>query len=236
MIARRAVILLSGGLDSTTVLAIAKSEGFEPYALSFHYGQRHVAELQAAKLVAARGGVANHIVVDINLRQFGGSALTDDIDVPKSRSLSDIGEGIPVTYVPARNTIFLSYALAWAETLASSDLFVGVNALDYSGYPDCRPEYIRAYEQMANLATKAGVEGTQQLRIHAPLIELTKAEIIKRGTELGVDYSLTVSCYDPSTGGEACGECDSCLLRKKGFSEARIPDPTRYREAASVAV
>ena len=227
-----AVVLLSGGVDSTTVLAIAEAEGFTPYALSFRYGQRHACELQAAGEVAKRIGVKQHIIVDIDLRQFGGSALTSDIAVPKHRSADAISHGIPVTYVPARNTIFLSFALAWAEVLESSDVFIGVNALDYSGYPDCRPEYIEAYQQMANLATKAGVEGTQHLTVHTPLIELTKAGIINRGTELGVDYSLTVSCYDPASDGAACGECDSCFLRKKGFSEAGLADPTRYRVRA----
>lgn len=224
----KAVVLLSGGLDSTTTFAVALAEGFELHALSFRYGQRHKVELQAARRVAEQMRAAEHVIVDIDLRMFGGSALTDDIPVPKKRSAQEIGDGIPVTYVPARNTIFLSFALAWAETLSAQDIFVGMNALDYSGYPDCRPEYIEAYERMANLATKAGVEGRQQLKIHAPLINLTKAQIIREGAKLGVDYSLTVSCYDPSPEGEACGECDSCLLRKKGFAEAGIPDPTRY--------
>lgn len=229
---RNAVVLLSGGLDSTTVLAIAKAEGFIPHALSFRYGQRHAVELQAAGLVAEQAGVKQHVVVDIDLRQFGGSALTSDIDVPKERSTDEMSDGIPITYVPARNTIFLSFALAWAEVLGANDIFIGVNALDYSGYPDCRPEYIAAYQQMADLATKAGVEGTQKLTIHTPLIQLTKAQIIRRGMELGVDYSLTVSCYDPGADGEACGQCDSCLLRKKGFAEAELPDPTRYQARA----
>ena len=227
-----AVVLLSGGLDSTTTLAIAKSEGFTPYALSFRYGQRHSVELDSAKRVAQALGVAEHVIADIDLRRFGGSALTSDIAVPKSRSLEAMGEGIPVTYVPARNTVFLSFALAWAEVLGSSDIFIGVNALDYSGYPDCRPEYIAAYEQMANLATAAGVEGRQRLKIHAPLIRLTKAQIIQRGTALGVDYALTSSCYDPGADGRPCGACDSCLLRAKGFAEAGLPDPllARYGE------
>lgn len=225
---KKAVVLLSGGLDSTTTLAIAKAEGFEPYALSFRYGQRHAVELAAAGRIAESLGVREHLIADIDLRIFGGSALTAEIDVPKARPDAEIGEGIPVTYVPARNTIFLSFALAWAEVLGTDDIFVGVNALDYSGYPDCRPEYIEAYERMANLATKAGVEGAQHLRIHTPLIDLTKAQIIRKGTELGVDYGLTLSCYDPSPRGEACGQCDSCRLRKKGFIEAAIPDPTRY--------
>jgi 7-cyano-7-deazaguanine synthase len=220
-----AVVLLSGGLDSTTVLAIARAEGYVPYALSFRYGQRHGIELEAAKRVVDALGVAEHVVADIDLRVFGGSALTDDISVPHHERVEDLTADIPVTYVPARNTIFLSYALAWAEVLESSDVFIGVNALDYSGYPDCRPEYIRAYEQMANLATKAGVEGKQRLQIHTPLIELTKAQIIKRGLELGVDYSLTHSCYDPDSDGRACGTCDSCLLRRRGFAEVGLVDP-----------
>ncbi|MGH9089779.1 MAG: 7-cyano-7-deazaguanine synthase QueC [Acidimicrobiales bacterium] len=220
-----AVILLSGGLDSTTVLAIAKDEGFRPYALSFRYGQRHEVELAAARRVADAMGAAGHVVADIDLRAFGGSALTADIAVPHHQSVDDLDEGIPVTYVPARNTIFLSFALAWAETLEASDIFIGVNALDYSGYPDCRPEYIAAYESMANLATKAGVEGHQHLRIHTPLIDLTKAQIIQRGVELGVDYGLTHSCYDPDSDGRPCGTCDSCLLRQKGFAEVGMEDP-----------
>ena len=220
-----AVVLLSGGLDSTTVLAIVRAEGYVPYALSFRYGQRHSAELDAADRVARALGAAGHVVADIDLRVFGGSALTDDIDVPHHDRVEDLAADIPVTYVPARNTIFLSFALAWAETLQASDVFIGVNALDYSGYPDCRPEYIRAYEQMANLATKAGVEGRQDLRIHAPLIDLTKAQIIERGLALGVDYSLTHSCYDPDPAGRACGTCDSCLLRERGFAEVGLQDP-----------
>ncbi len=224
----KAVVLLSGGLDSATALAIAKHDGFEPYALSFSYGQRHSREVDCAAAVARAFGAADHRLAKIDLRLFGGSALTDDIEVPK-RTLDEIGAGIPVTYVPARNTIFLSFALAWAEVLGSSDIYIGVNALDYSGYPDCRPEYIAAFEHMANLATKAGVEGGMRLRIHTPLIALTKGQIIRRGLELGVDYSLTSSCYDPSPAGEACGECDSCRLRLKGFAEAGVPDPIRYR-------
>jgi len=220
-----AVVLLSGGLDSTTVLAIAKSEGFKPYALSFRYGQRHEVELTAARRVAAAMDVGDHVVADIDLRAFGGSALTAEIDVPHHERVEDLGEGIPITYVPARNTIFLSFALAWAETLEASDIFIGVNALDYSGYPDCRPEYIAAYETMANLATKAGVEGQQHLHIHTPLIELTKAQIIERGLALGVDYGLTHSCYDPDAHGTPCGTCDSCLLRQKGFAEVGVADP-----------
>ena len=222
---RRAVVLLSGGLDSTTCLAIAKAEGFTPHALSFRYGQRHEAELAAARRVAEALSVAEHIVADIDLRTFGGSALTADIDVPKGRAAESVGGDIPITYVPARNTIFLSFALAWAEVLGASDIFIGVNALDYSGYPDCRPEYIRAYETMANLATKAGVEGTQHLTIHTPLMELTKAGIIRRGVELGVDYGLTVSCYDPAPDGTPCGACDACFLRARGFAEAGLEDP-----------
>jgi 7-cyano-7-deazaguanine synthase len=219
------VVLLSGGLDSTTVLAIARAEGYEPYALSFRYGQRHSIELDAAQRVATAQGVVRHVVADIDLRVFGGSALTDDIDVPHHASADELGEDIPVTYVPARNTVFLSFALAWAETLECSDIFIGVNALDYSGYPDCRREYIEAFEKMANLATKAGVEGRQRLKIHAPLIELTKAQIIERGLALGVDYSLTHSCYDPDPEGGACGTCDSCLLRRRGFAELGREDP-----------
>jgi 7-cyano-7-deazaguanine synthase len=220
-----AVVLLSGGLDSTTVLAIARSQGYVPYALSFRYGQRHSVELDAARRVAAAQGVVRHVVADIDLRVFGGSALTDDIGVPHHASAEELGEDIPVTYVPARNTVFLSFALAWAETLECNDIFIGVNALDYSGYPDCRPEYIEAFERMANLATKAGVEGRQHLKIHAPLIELTKARIIERGLALGVDYSLTHSCYDPDPEGRACGTCDSCLLRRRGFAELGREDP-----------
>jgi 7-cyano-7-deazaguanine synthase len=222
---RPAVVLLSGGLDSTTVLAMALADGYVPYALSFKYGQRHSIELDAASRVADTLGAAKHVVANLDLRAFGGSALTDDIAVPHRECVEDLAAGIPITYVPARNTIFLSYALAWAETLGSSDVFIGVNALDYSGYPDCRPEYIRAYEQMANLATKAGFEGTQRLRIHTPLIDLTKAQIIERGMALGVDYSLTHSCYDPDQTGRACGTCDSCLLRRRGFAELGLEDP-----------
>jgi len=232
---KRAVVLLSGGLDSATVLAISRSLGYEVYALSFSYGQRHILELEAAARVAASIGVAQHRIAKIDLRIFGGSALTDEIEVPKGRSAGEMRHGIPITYVPARNTIFLSFALAWAEVLGSSDIFIGVNALDYSGYPDCRPEFIEAFEKMANLATKAGVEGRQALKIHTPLIALTKAEIIRRGIELGVDFALTSSCYDPSTSGEPCGECDSCLLRRKGFRENGIEDPLRYRRAEDEA-
>ena len=232
--AKRAVVLLSGGLDSATVAAIAASEGYLVHALSFSYGQRHSLELEAARRVAKSLQVADHRVAAIDLRVFGGSALTDDIDVPKGRDSNEMAHGIPVTYVPARNTIFLSFALAWAEVLGSSDIFIGVNALDYSGYPDCRPEFIRAFEQMANLATKAGVEGRQKLRIHAPLMHLTKAQIIRRGTELGVDYSLTSSCYDPGPDGRPCGQCDSCFLRRKGFRENGIADPLPYPDAQAV--
>jgi 7-cyano-7-deazaguanine synthase len=222
-----AVVLLSGGLDSATALAVARSEGYEPYALSFRYGQRHEVELEAARRVAQAHGVARHVVVDIDLRSFGGSALTSDTPVPHHDTVDQLDEGIPVTYVPARNTIFLSFALAWAETLGASDVFIGVNALDYSGYPDCRPEYIAAYEAMADLATRAGVEGGQKLTIHTPLISLTKAQIIELGASLGVDYGLTHSCYDPGPDGRPCGTCDSCLLRAKGFREAGRVDPAR---------
>jgi len=224
-----AVVLLSGGLDSATVLAIAKSEGFRPYALSFRYGQRHAVELAAAERLAKHFGVERHVTLDIDLRQFGGSALTADIEVPKGDNVEQIGGGIPITYVPARNTVFLSFALAYAETIGTGHIFVGVNALDYSGYPDCRPEFIEAFERLANLATKAAVEGTQPVKIHAPLIHLTKAQIIRRGLDLGVDYSLTSSCYDPDETGAACGHCDSCLLRQKGFAENGIADPIRYQ-------
>jgi 7-cyano-7-deazaguanine synthase len=232
----RAVVLLSGGLDSTTALAIAKNQEYEPYAMTFRYGQRHQLEIEAAKRIASISGVAEHVITQIDLRAFGGSALTSNIEVPKGRPLEEMGHGIPITYVPARNTIFLSFALAWAEVLGSSDIFIGVNALDYSGYPDCRPEYIEAYQTMANLATKAGVEGQQQLRIHTPLIHLSKAQIIKNGLELGVDYSLTLTCYDPSIDGFACGECDSCLLRLKGFRENGLTDPAPYQQARSVSL
>jgi 7-cyano-7-deazaguanine synthase len=225
MAAPRAVVLLSGGLDSATAFAAARAEGFECYALSFDYGQRHERELDSARRVAAALGAKEHLILRLDLRAIGGSALTADIPVPKGRSDAEIGTGIPVTYVPARNTIFLSHALAWAEVLESSDIFIGVNALDSSGYPDCRPEYIVAFEHMANLATKAGVEGASRLRIHTPLISLTKAEIVRRGAELGVDFDLTWSCYEPQVDGRACGQCDSCLLRRKGFREAGLADP-----------
>lgn len=226
---KKAIVLLSGGLDSSTVLAIMKHEKYDCYAMSFRYGQRHTSELKSAQQIATHLQVKEHVIVDIDLRQFGGSALTSDIEVPKGRSISEMADDIPITYVPARNTIFLSFALAWAEVLESQDVFIGVNAVDYSGYPDCRPEFISAYETMANLATKAGVEGRQRLAIHTPLLHMTKAEIIKKGNELGLDYSLTLSCYDPSLKGEACGACDSCLLRQKGFTDAGIPDPTLYQ-------
>jgi len=225
---KKAVVLSSGGLDSTTAMAIAKYEGFEIYSLSFSYGQRHVFELEAAQKVADALSVTEHLVINIDLNKIGGSSLTDDIDVPKQRDEQEMARGIPVTYVPARNTIFLSFALAWAEVLESADIFIGVNAVDYSGYPDCRPEYIEAFERMANLATKAGVEGITKTSIRTPLIHLTKAQIIQKGMELGVDYALTHSCYDPSPQGLACGECDSCFLRKKGFREAGVKDPTKY--------
>jgi 7-cyano-7-deazaguanine synthase len=231
---RNAVVLLSGGLDSTTTLSIAKADGFEVYALSFRYGQRHSVELASAQRVAEEIGVKRHIIVDIDLRQFGGSSLTSDIEVAKGRSVTEMNADIPMTYVPARNTVFLSFAVAWAETLSARDIYVGVNALDYSGYPDCRPEYIQAFEDMANLATRAGVQG-HRLRIHAPLIELTKGEIISRGLSLGVDYAVTSSCYDPSPEGKPCGGCDSCLLRAKGFAEIGQTDPLIRRFESLVA-
>jgi 7-cyano-7-deazaguanine synthase len=229
---RRAVLLLSGGLDSATTLAIAREQGFEVYALSFRYGQRHSSELDAAKQVAHQFEVSKHFIADIDLRLFGGSALTADIEVPKGRAIEEMEAAIPVTYVPARNTIFLSYALAWAEVLQTGNIFIGVNAVDYSGYPDCRRNYINAFQTMANLATKAGVEGTQQVTIHTPLIDLTKAQIIRKGLDLGVDYSITLTCYDPSHQGEACGKCDACLLRLKGFADNGVPDPASYRREA----
>ncbi|HEY2812982.1 MAG TPA: 7-cyano-7-deazaguanine synthase QueC [Acidimicrobiales bacterium] len=224
-----AVVLLSGGLDSATVAAIARHDGFDVHALSFRYGQRHAAELDAAAKVAAHVGAVEHRIVDIDLRGFGGSALTSDIPVPKDRTAAALAaHDIPVTYVPARNTIFLSFALAYAEVLQSNDIFIGVNALDYSGYPDCRPEFVAAYEAMARIATKAGVEGTQRLRIHAPLIAMTKADIVRSGIELGVDFGMTLSCYDPTDAGEACGSCDACTLRARGFADAGVTDPARY--------
>jgi len=234
-IAPPAVLLLSGGLDSTTVLAVAQHEGFAVHALSFRYGQRHAAEIEAARRIALKAGVVQHRVIDIDLTVFGGSALTAPTPVPKDRDLSALSmqrREIPITYVPARNTIFLSYALALAEVVGAADVFIGVNALDYSGYPDCRPEYIRAFEDMANLATRAGVEGSTRLKIRTPLISLTKAEIIKLGTSLGVEYSSTTSCYDPGKSGEACGRCDACQLRLKGFAEVGLDDPIEYATAA----
>ena len=220
-------MLLSGGLDSTTTLAVARQR-FTVHALSFRYGQRHSQEMNAARRIATRFGVASHVVTDIDLRTFGGSALTADIDVPKDRDMSSVLSSIPVTYVPARNTIFLSFALAFAEVLSARDIFIGVNALDYSGYPDCRIEYIDAFERMANLATRGGVEGTNPIQIRAPLIAMTKADIIRLGMSLGVDYSMTTSCYDPVDGDHACGRCDACQLRRKGFADAGVPDPTPY--------
>lgn len=223
----KAVVLLSGGLDSTTTLAIAQDDGFTCHALTMQYGQRHAIEIEAARRIARRHRVAEHVVLPIDLRQFGGSALTSDIAVPKDRPADEMSHGIPITYVPARNTIFLSFALAWAEVLGACDIFLGVNALDYSGYPDCRPEYLDAYVKLANLATRAGVEG-RAFKIHAPLLHMTKAEIIRRGLELGVDFALTTSCYDPANDGAGCGRCDACLLRLKGFAEIGKPDPGRY--------
>ncbi|HEY9229874.1 MAG TPA: 7-cyano-7-deazaguanine synthase QueC [Gemmatimonadaceae bacterium] len=223
----RAVLLLSGGLDSTTLLAYATHQGHDVYAMTFRYGQRHASEIESARRVAAAYHVRDHVIVDIDLRTFGGSALTGEIDVPKDRDIDHTG-GIPITYVPARNTIFLSFALAWAEVLEAGDIYIGVNALDYSGYPDCRPEYIAAYEHMANLATRGGVEGTNRIRIQTPLIDLTKAQIIRRGLDLGVDYSITQSCYDPDASGAACGHCDACQLRLRGFAEAGVSDPAPY--------
>lgn len=230
--ARKAVILLSGGLDSATVLAMAQAQGYACYALSFRYGQRHAVELEAAGHVAKAMGAIEHKIADIDLRLFGGSALTADIDVPKSADVEGMGEGIPITYVPARNTIFLSFALAWAEVLNAYDIFIGVNALDYSGYPDCRPEFIATYESMANLATAYGDDHKERIRIHTPIIALSKAEIIAEGLKLGVDYGLTRSCYDPTPAGEACGYCDSCLLRKRGFAMNGLTDPIPYKDAA----
>ena len=227
----KAVLLLSGGVDSTTTAAIALHEGFDVHALSVRYGQRHAVELEAARRVAKRLGIRRHVIVDLDLRAFGGSALTADVPVPKDTPLAEIGARIPATYVPARNTIFLSLALAWAETLGAHDLFFGANALDYSGYPDCRPEYLEAYTRMADLATRAGVEDGVRLRIHAPLLRLTKAEIVTRGVALGLDYGMTSSCYDPAADGAACGRCESCILRLKGFAEAGLPDPARYQTA-----
>ena len=242
--AKPAVVLLSGGLDSTTCVALARELGFEVHALTVAYGQRHDAELAAARNIASAMNVRHHKIAAVDLGEFGGSALTDDIQVPKDTPHEDIGKEIPVTYVPARNTVFLSMALAFAEVVGAEDIFLGVNALDYSGYPDCRPEFIRAFESLANLATKAGSEGKSKYRIHTPLIDMTKADIIKRGTELGVDYSLTVSCYDPGGGGgggggdgatQACGRCEACALRRRGFAEAQIEDPTNYQTGAETS-
>jgi 7-cyano-7-deazaguanine synthase len=233
MTSPRAVLLLSGGLDSTTLVAVARRDGYAVHALTFRYGQRHAHEVEVAAGIARAMGVVEHKVAVIDLRVFGASALTSDIPVPKGRPLGGTTSGgIPVTYVPARNTVFLSYALAWAEVLGASDLFIGVNALDYSGYPDCRPEFIAAFEAMANLATRAGVEGTTRFRVHAPLVKLSKADIIRLGVSLGVDYAATTSCYDPDAEGRACGQCDSCQLRRNGFAEAGVADPTRYATAS----
>jgi len=230
-----AVVLLSGGVDSTTTLALAQRDGFAVYALTFRYGQRHEREIEAARRIAGAFRVAGHEIIDFDLRRFGGSALTGDIAVPKDRTASEMGADIPVTYVPARNTIFLSFALAWAETLGAYDIFIGVNALDYSGYPDCRPEYIAAFQTLADLATRAGVEGRGRLKIHTPLIHLSKKDIIATGRSLGIDYGLTMSCYDPAPDGAACGRCDACLLRLKGFADAGIADPIRYQRAENAA-
>jgi 7-cyano-7-deazaguanine synthase len=224
-----AVVLLSGGVDSATALAVARRDGFDVNALTIRYGQRHALEIEAAQRVAAQLAARRHLVIDVDLRRFGGSALTADLAVPKDRSPATMGTDIPVTYVPARNTIFLSLALAWSEVLEATDIFLGANVYDYSGYPDCRPEFIEAFQRMADLATKAGVEKRQRLTIHTPLIRMTKAEIVRTGLRLGVDYALTLSCYDPSPAGEACGRCDACILRRRGFAEAGVADPTRYR-------
>lgn len=232
---RTAVVLLSGGIDSATALAVAQQQGYAAAALTFRYGQRHAVEIEAARRVARARRVERHEIVDLDLRRFGGSALTSDTPVPKDRAPHELALGIPVTYVPARNTIFLSFALAWSEVLGAHDIFIGVNALDYSGYPDCRPEYIAAFQAMADLATRAGVEGKQRLHIHTPLIALTKRQIIETGAALGVDYALTSSCYDPSPAGIACGRCDACLLRLKGFAEAGLPDPIPYQAAGARA-
>jgi 7-cyano-7-deazaguanine synthase len=227
-LSKKAVVLLSGGIDSATTLVIAKDSGYELYAISFRYGQRHHFEIEAARKIAEEMNIKKHLIMDINLSSFGGSALTDNIPVPKREKVEDIGKDIPVTYVPARNIIFLSLALGWAEVLGTTDIFIGVNAVDYSGYPDCRDEFIEAFERVAVLGTKSGVEG-KGIKIHTPLIKLTKGEIIKKGIEMGIDYSLTHSCYDPDDAGRACGKCDSCLIRKKGFKEAGVKDPTIYR-------
>jgi 7-cyano-7-deazaguanine synthase len=235
MTPRPAVVLLSGGLDSSTTLAVARAKKFALHALTVHYGQRHQAELTAARRVAEAVGVVEHKVLALDLRAFGGSALTGDLPVPKHRTAAEIGHGIPATYVPARNTVLLSLALAWAEVLGAWDLFIGVNALDYSGYPDCRPEYVEAFETMANLATKAGVEGLRRFTVHTPLIRMSKREIIRTGRDLGLDFGMTLSCYDPDDAGAACGACDACQLRLKGFAELGVPDPARYREARAGA-
>jgi 7-cyano-7-deazaguanine synthase len=227
---KKAVALASGGLDSSTVLAIARQQEFDVYALSFDYGQRHRYELQSARKITQSLGIANHVIATIDLRVFGGSALTSGIEVPKNRDADHISSGIPVTYVPARNTIFLSFALGWCEVLGAEDIFIGVNAVDYSGYPDCRPEFLDAFEKLATLATKAGVEGASRYKIHAPLLHMSKAEIIRAGIEAGVDFSLTHSCYDPSAEGLACGGCDSCIIRRRGFDQAGVPDPTQYKK------
>ena len=226
---KRAVALASGGLDSSTMMALAKKQGFDLYALSFDYGQRHRCELKAAARIARSLGITHHMVAKIDLRMFGGSALTADMEVPKGRDSRRISSEIPITYVPARNTIFLSFALGWCEVLEAQDIFIGVNAVDYSGYPDCRPRFLQAFQDLANLATKSGVEGTATYRIHAPLLHMSKAQIVRAGVDAGVDFALTHSCYDPSPEGLACGGCDSCILRRRGFEEAGIPDPTRYR-------
>jgi len=233
---RPAVLLLSGGLDSTTMLAFARNAGFDVHGMTFRYGQRHAHEIEAARRVARAYDVRDHVVVDIDLRTFGGSALTADLEIPKDRSADDMAHGIPITYVPARNTIFLSFCLAWAEVLGATDIFIGVNALDYSGYPDCRPEYIAAYERMANLATRGGVEGETPMKIQTPLLHLTKRQIVELGVSLGVDYGITLSCYDPNGRAEACGHCDACRLRLKGFAEAGLTDPAPYVGSISPSV
>ena len=232
MTQRNAVVLLSGGMDSAVTAAVAREQGFRIHALSFRYGQRHAVELEAARRVAAAVGVVRHAVLEIDLRAFGGSALTADIDVPKDRPLEAIGAGVPTTYVPARNTIFLAFALGWAETLGAFDLFIGVNALDYSGYPDCRPEYLAAFQRLADLATRAGIEGAGRFIVHAPLLMLSKGDIVARGRELGIDFGVTLSCYDPAPDGAACGHCDACVLRLKGFREQGLDDPARYQAGA----
>ncbi len=229
----RAVVLVSGGVDSSTTLALARKQGFETYALSFDYGQRHRCELEAARRVAVQLGAAQHVVVEVNLRAIGGSSLTSELEVPKNRRLSDMAKEIPPTYVPARNTVFLAVALGWCETLGASDIFIGANAVDYSGYPDCRPAFLEAFQNLANIATKAGIEGKAVFRVHAPLLHMSKARIILAGHEAGVDFALTHSCYDPSPGGSACGACDACIIRREGFREAGLPDPTRYTGTGS---